>query len=322
MTSAGGPRRSATGPAPRLQGAVGRRFRPGGPAGDRADGEGSARVAVGRPSRGGAGFRRGFPVLIVLLLAGALPAAGQPPGAVVTDIDAAPPAPQLDGLEWTFVRIRYGTPDDRLRAFRARYWSDPWAVDGPAAERNLSRRLGRVTSIRVKEPVVLSLTDERLWEYPWIYFVEPGNLRLEPDEVEVLREFLLRGGTATFDDFHGPIEFAAVRDELRRVFPDREIVRLAPDHPVFSAFYRVAEYPQIPGLGSFFNGVTWEKGGYEAGLHAVLDDDGRAMALLNFNTDMGDGWEWSNAEDYPGYIRYTALAYRMMINEVVYALTH
>ena len=57
-------------------------------------------------------------------------------------------------------------------------------------------------------------------------------------------------------------------------------------------------------------------------LHAILDDDGRAMALINFNTDMGDGWEWSNAEDYPGYIRYTAQAYRMMINEVVYALTH
>ena len=91
---------------------------------------------------------------------------------------------------------------------------------------------------------------------------------------------------------------------------------------MFSAFYRLSEYPQIPGLGSFFNGVTWEKGGYEAGLHAILDDDGRAMALLNFNTDMGDGWEWSNAEDYPGYIQYTAQAYRMMINEVVYALTH
>ena len=37
------------------------------------------------------------------------------------------------------------------------------------------------------------------------------------------------------------------------------------------------------------------------------------MALINFNTDMGDGWEWSNAEDYPGYIQYTAQAYRMMI---------
>ena len=47
-----------------------------------------------------------------------------------------------------------------------------------------------------------------LWTYPWIYIVEPGNLRLKDAEVPILREFLLRGGTLTFDDFHGPIEWA------------------------------------------------------------------------------------------------------------------
>ena len=261
-------------------------------------------------------------VAVVLFLEDSAVSGVQPPGALITDIDAAPPTPQLDGLEWTFVRIKYSSWEDQLQAFRARYWSDPWAIDGPAAEQNLSRRLGRVTSITVKDPVTLTLGDDRLWEYPWIYFVEPGNLRLTPEEVEILREFLLRGGTASFDDFHGPVEFEVLRKELKRVFPDRDIVELSEEHPVFNCFYKLTEYPQIPGLGSFFNGVTWEKGGRQAGLHAILDDTGRAMALLNFNTDMGDGWEWSNAEDYPGYIRYTAQAYRMMINEVVYALTH
>ena len=253
-----------------------------------------------------------------------LPATGraQPPGALITDIDSGTPTVQLDGLEWTFVRIKYTSWEEQLRAFRALYWSDPWAIDGPAAEQNLSRRLGRVTAIAVNAPVVITLEDERLWEYPWIYFVEPGNLRLTPPEVELLREFLLRGGTATFDDFHGPVEWETVSAEMKRVFPEREIVKLGPDHPIFTCFYDLSEYPQIPGLGSFFNGVTWEKGGFEAGLYAILDDDGRAMALFNFNTDMGDGWEWSNAEDYPGYITYTGQAYRMMINEVVYALTH
>ena len=211
-----------------------------------------------------------------------LPATGraQPPGALITDIDSGTPTVQLDGLEWTFVRIKYTSWEEQLRAFRALYWSDPWAIDGPAAEQNLSRRLGRVTAIAVN------------------------------------------GGTATFDDFHGPVEWETESAEMKRVFPEREIVKLGPDHPIFTCFYDLSEYPQIPGLGSFFNGVTWEKGGFEAGLYAILDDDGRAMALFNFNTDMGDGWEWSNAEDYPGYITYTGQAYRMMINEVVYALTH
>ena len=57
-------------------------------------------------------------------------------------------------------------------------------------------------------------------------------------------------------------------------------------------------------------------------LRAILDDTGRPMVLANWNTDMGDGWEWSNAEEYPGYLKWTTVAYQMMINEVVYALTH
>ena len=246
-----------------------------------------------------------------LLLAGpAAPASGQ----VV--------AAGLDGLEWTFVRIRYSSEAGRLEQFRRRYWSDPWAIDGPAAEQNLSRRMARVTSVKVNDPLIMELSDRRLWAYPWIYFVEPANMELSEEEAGILREFLLRGGTATFDDFHGPLEWELFVEQMRRVFPDRELVELTPDHPVFSCFYVLPEYPQIAGLGSFFSGVTWEKGGYRAQLHAVLDDNGRAMVLANFNTDMGDGWEWSNAEEYPGYLEYTGRAYRMIINEIVYALTH
>jgi hypothetical protein len=224
------------------------------------------------------------------------------------------------GLEWTFVRIRYSSWN--TDAFRARYWSDPWAIDGPAAEQNLSRRLRTVTTIQVNDPIVLTLEDDELWKHPWIYFVEPGNLELTEAEVPILREFLLRGGTATFDDFHGPIEWDNLEKELKRVFPDREIVQLTPEHPVFSCFYTIEEYPQIPGLGSFFRGRTWEKGGFVAGLYTILDDHGRPMVFINWNTDIGDGLEWSNAQEYPGYMKYTAEAYRIMINQIVYALTH
>ena len=106
------------------------------------------------------------------------------------------------------------------------------------------------------------------------------------------------------------------------LFPDREIVDLPPTHPIFTCFYQLDRYPQVPGLGSFFNGRTWEKGGFTARLRAILDDAGRPMVLINWNTDMGDGWEWSNAEEYPGYLKWTAVAYQMMINEIVYTLTH
>jgi len=244
----------------------------------------------------------------------------QPPA--VPAQEAAPPEDsRFAGLKWTFVRIRYSSWTSRGR-FGGSFYDEPWAIDYNAAEQNLTRRLHSVTSIETGEPIVLQLDDPRLFLYPWIYIVEPGNLRLKDTEVPILREFLLRGGTLTFDDFHGPVEWNNLERELKRVFPDRAIVELTPDHPIFSCFYELDAFPQTPGLGSFLSGRTWEKGGFVARLRAVLDDAGRPMVLINWNTDMGDGMEWSNAAEYPGYVQYTAAAYRMMINEIVYALTH
>ncbi len=231
------------------------------------------------------------------------------------------PDARFAGLQWTFARIKY----DAWTMPRGPWVSvedEPWFIDAPAAEQNLSRRLKTVTAIQVNDPVVITLEDPSLWSYPWIYIVEPGNLRLKDAEVPILREFLLRGGTLTFDDFHGPVEFANMEREMKRVFPERKIVDLPPNHPIYSCFYQLDAYPQTPGLGSFLQGRTWEKGGYTAQLKAIEDDTGRAMVLINWNTDMGDGWEWSNAAEYPGYVRFTAQAYWMQINEIIYSLTH
>jgi hypothetical protein len=225
------------------------------------------------------------------------------------------------GLQWRFVRIKYHFITENTK-IQQDFYGEPWYIDAPAAEQNLSRRVKTATAIQVEDPIVLTLDSPKLWEYPWIYFVEPGNLKMTDSDVTTLREFLYRGGTATFDDFHGPAEWDNLAKELKRVFPDREIVEVPKDHPVFSCFYKIDSYPQVAGLGSFLQGRSWEKNGYVAHLRTILDDNGRPMVFINWNTDMGDGWEWSNAEEYPGYIKYTALAYRMAINEIVYALTH
>jgi len=231
------------------------------------------------------------------------------------------PEDRFAGLKWSFVRIKYHF-NAELTSAQQDFYGEPWFIDGPAAEQNLSRRLKTATSIQVEDPRVMTLDDPDLFAYPWIYMVEPGNLTMLDSEVRILREFLLRGGTLTFDDFHGPYEWEHMASEMKRVFPDRQIVDFPKGHPVFSSFYKLDDYPQIPGLGSFLSGRTWEKGGFLPHLRTILDDNGRPMLYINWNTDMGDGWEWSNAEDYPGYIQHTSQAYRMEINEIVYALTH
>ena len=251
-------------------------------------------------------------VLVLLAL-------GAAPGAAVD----APSAPgnRLAGLEWRFVRIKYHFITEGTKVAQD-FYGEPWYIDAPAAEQNLSRRMKTATAIHVEDPIVLTLDDPRLFQYPWIYFVEGGNLKMTDRDVATLREFLLRGGTATFDDFHGPGEWENVAAELKRVFPDRPIVDVPASHPVFSVFYKIDGYPQVAGLGSYLAGRTWEKGGFVAHLRTIFDDDGRPMVFINWNTDMGDGWEWSNATEYPDYIKFTSMAYRMGINEIVYALTH
>jgi hypothetical protein len=227
------------------------------------------------------------------------------------------------GLQWTFARIKYNSYSGDARTdLRIGYWEEPWAIDAPAAEQNLSRRLATVTSIQVTEPMVVTLDDEEIFRFPWLYLVEPSNLNLTEQHAGRLREHLLRGGTLTLDDFHGPYEWDLTVKQLRMIFPDRAIVEIEPPHPIYSCFYRLDKYPQIPGLGSFFSGRTWEKGGFVPHLRAILDDTGRPMVLINWNTDMGDGVEWSNAKEYPGYVKFTAQAYQMMINQVIYTLTH
>jgi hypothetical protein len=228
---------------------------------------------------------------------------------------------RLAGLQWRFVRIKYHFLTEGTQVPQD-FAGEPWFIDAPAAEQNLSRRLKTATAIEVEDPIVLPIDDARLFEYPWIYFVEPGVLKLSDSDVTTLREYFLRGGTAMFDDFHGPIEWDNFEREIKRVFPNRPIVEVPKDHPVFSSVYKIDGYPQVAGIGSFMQGRTWEKGGFAPHLRTVLDDTGRPMMFINWNTDMGDGWEWSNVVEFPDYVKYTAMAYQMGINEIVYSLTH
>ena len=231
-----------------------------------------------------------------------------------------PGAERTLGLRWRFARVQYSAHN--TDSFRARYWSDPWAIDGPAAEQNLSRRVRTVTAIDVEDPVQIQIESPQLWDNPWVYFVEPGTLRFkesrgaDPPRVPAARRHR-RARRLPRPDRVGQ-RGARVRPRLPGS-PDR---RPAAGASGLHCFYDLDRYPQIPGLGSFFQGRTWEKGGFTSHLRAIEDDRGRAMVLINWNTDMGDGMEWSNAVEYPGYAPYTADAYRMMINEIIYSLTH
>lgn len=218
--------------------------------------------------------------------------------------------------EFAFVRIQYDS------YFRGGFGYGPWSIDFPDADRNFLRGVARLSNVRVmSEPIVLRLDDEQIFDYPFLYALEMGRnggAYFSPQETENLREYLLRGGFLLVDDFWGTREWEIFANTMRGVFPDREIVRLPSDHEIFRIYYDTEGPQMIPALGNPEN--LPERDVDHASVHAILDDSGRIMVLINWNTDLGDGWEHTYHPRYP--TRFANMAYQLGINYLIYSMTH
>lgn len=225
---------------------------------------------------------------------------------------------------FTFVRIKYSVDGKYGRG----HTRDRWMIDFPEADLNISFRLQQLTSLKVNpDGRVLELTDKELFDYPFIYIVEPGRLTFSDEEAAILRNYLLNGGFLMVDDFWGETEWSNFKKELHLVFPDREPFDLSIDHPIFHSIFDLKERPQIPGAPHFnrylSTGATWEReDAKEVHYRGINDDKGRLMVIICHNTDLGDGWEREG--DNEGYFEHFSekSAYPLGINIVYYAMTH
>jgi len=78
---------------------------------------------------------------------------------------------------------------------------------------------------------------------------------------------------------------------------------------------------QVPNVGNARRGgPTHERDGYVPHVRGIHDDEGRLMVVINWNTDLGDAWEWSEQPYYP--FEYSSYAYKMAANFIIYAMTH
>jgi len=108
---------------------------------------------------------------------------------------------------------------------------------------------------------------------------------------------------------------------MARVLPGRPIVDLPLDHPLFSTVYEIDELLQVPGVRNVrYGGRTWERDGVTPACRGIFDDAGRLVVLVNWNTDLGDAWEWAEDPYYP--LRYSTFAYQLGINAIVYGMSH
>jgi Domain of unknown function (DUF4159) len=231
--------------------------------------------------------------------------------------------------EWTFARLMYPPANIGRGGYGYGYrfrgdWRlgrSSWTTDYPRSDRHFSaalRRLTRVSTRSVEQPVNLDEHDS--YDWPFLYAVEVGHWDLTDEQAKLLREFLLRGGFFMCDDFHGTREWDVFTASMKRVFPDRDIIDLPPDTPIFHTIYDLDDKYQVPGAQYLRSGRTYEFDGYKDTWRGILDDHGRVMVAICHNMDLGDSWEHADNPYYDE--KFSALGIRIGINYVVYSMTH
>ncbi len=154
----------------------------------------------------------------------------------------------------------------------------------------------------------VKLTSDKIFSYPYLYLTGHGNVTFSPSEADRLRRYLLQGGFLHIDDNYGLDEY--IREELKKVFPEKELVELPFDHPIYHTRY---DFPD--GLPKIHEHDGERPQGY-----GILDDNGRVMVYYTYETDLGDGWEPASVHNNPPEKRQAAL--RMGVNILTYAMTH
>ena len=218
------------------------------------------------------------------------------------------------GREFYFTRAMYS-------GYGRRYPS--WSVDFPKADVQFLigvRRLTNIDAYEFENPV--RLDDPNLRRYPFLYALEVGRMALSPPEIQGLRSYLLAGGFLVIDDFCDLDQWQNFEYEIGRVLPEYRIVDIPMDHPLLSAFYEIDEILQVPnrGLGAA-GGRTWECWNpCEPALRGIFDEHDRLMVVINWNTDLGDAWEWVEQPWYPW--KYSNFAYKLGVNMIIYGMSH
>ncbi|MGY8782071.1 MAG: DUF4159 domain-containing protein [Fidelibacterota bacterium] len=193
---------------------------------------------------------------------------------------------------FSIARIHYNGGGD--------WYSDPSSIP------NLLNYLDLNTPISVyPNEVKMKLTDDKISQYPYLYLTGHGNISLTEDEIIILRSILSSGVFLHADDNYGMDK--SFRREMKRVFPNKDLVPLPNDHLIFNSYYK------------FENGLPKIHEHDNKPPQALALFEGERMILLyTYESDLGDGWEDSSVHNDPQPLRESAL--KMGVNIIYFSL--
>jgi len=275
--------------------------------------------------------RRGALMAALLLLAVAAMAQRFGRGFQFGEEESGPRPVFPSQADFHFIRVEYTDLPQFHRGYgfasRNATGDGWWVVDWPDADDHFTAGIQRLTRVDTGEPLHLRLTDDRLFDYPWVYATQTGWWGLTSAEIARLREYLLRGGYLVVDDFWGPEAWEVFRETMDRVFPNKPITDIVESDAVMHVLYDIEEKDRtfIPGTRHLRRGpggttILLQPPGTTPAWRAMYDDKDRMVVAINYNTDVGDAWEWADSPYYPE--KMTALAYRYGVNYLIYSMTH
>ena len=210
---------------------------------------------------------------------------------------------------FTFARIRFESAEGGGGFFRRDL---KWDHDYPRAERNFMRILNEISALRpyMDGGNIFTLDDPELTKYPIAYLCEPGFWTLNDKEAEGLRNYLLKGGFLIVDDFVDN-QWYNFEEQMRRVLPQARLVKLDVSHPIFDSFFHIETLE--------FAHPNWGQPAEFWGIFEDNDPAKRLMVVVNYNNDIGDYWEWSDAGFFP--VQLSNEAYKLGVNYIIYGMT-
>ena len=144
------------------------------------------------------------------------------------------------------------------------------------------------------KPKTVEATSIEIFNYPIIFMTGHGNVFLNNDAVQNLRNYLTSGGFLHISDNYGLDEY--IRRELKKVFPKLNFQEIPYKHPIYNQSYTFEKgVPKIhehdskkpQGFGLFY--------------------EGELVCFYDYESDLSDGWEDAVVHNDSQEIREKAL---------------
>ena len=223
--------------------------------------------------------------------------------------------------KFVFARLRHTDRGGFGGGFRGRGYGycngPPWQHDYPCAEHSLMAILSNATAVKPGSETgnVIDVGDPELMRYPIAYLSHPDEWRMSDDEAKNIREYLLKGGFIIFDDFPaGRCGWRCFDEQMKAVLPEHQAYELDASHPIFHSYF---DFDSLVGLyGSEYGSNVAFYGYFEDN-----DPKKRLLAIVNFNNDLGENWEYVD-QGFSLVAEAAGESFKFGVNYIVYGLTH